>query len=75
MGKVVRVMDKEVLIKKKDEGTKVRVHKEALKYLYLFKAETGKPLYEILNAVVKYSYENESVRREIIRILMSFSGK
>ncbi|MEM1830531.1 MAG: hypothetical protein QXJ97_03245 [Desulfurococcaceae archaeon] len=68
-------MDKEVLIKKRDEGTKVRVHKEALKYLYLFKAETGKPLYEILNAVVKYSYENENARREIIRMLTSSSEK
>ncbi|MEM1876949.1 MAG: hypothetical protein QXH21_09220 [Ignisphaera sp.] len=58
-------------MKKRDEGTKVRVYKETLKYLYLFKAETGKPLYEILNTVIRYAYENENVRREIIRMLTS----
>jgi len=74
MGKVVWSMGEENLIKR-DEGTKIRVHREGLKYLYLFKAETGKPIYEILNVIIKYSYENESVRNNIIRILISQQKK
>ncbi|MEM4621027.1 MAG: hypothetical protein QW607_12550 [Desulfurococcaceae archaeon] len=57
--------------KRRDEGTRVRIDKETMKYLYMFKGETGKPFYKILNTIIKYSYENENVRREIIRLLSS----
>lgn len=56
---------------KKEEATKIKVYRESLKYLYLFKAETNRRLYEILNTIIKYAYENEQVRREIIRLLAS----
>lgn len=52
-----------------EKCTKVKVCGDVLKYLYLFKAETGKPLYEIVNTIVKYSYENDQIRKEIIKIL------
>ncbi|MEM1703662.1 MAG: hypothetical protein QXQ31_06385 [Zestosphaera sp.] len=47
----------------------MRVSKDSLRYLYLFKAETGRPLYVILDTVIRYCYEKEEVRREIVKEL------
>lgn len=52
-----------------EKGTRIRVQKETLKFLYLLKIETEKPIYEIVNKIVKYVYENEDIRKRIIEIL------
>lgn len=53
----------------RERWTRVRVSKDSLRYLYLFKAETGKPLYVILDTLIRYCYEKEEVRREIVKEL------
>jgi len=53
----------------RERWTRVRISKESLRYLYMFKAETGRPLYKILDTVIRYCYEKEEVRREIVKEL------
>lgn len=46
-----------------------RLNKDVMKYLYLIKAETLKPLSEIIAVIVTMVYEDEELRRRVIERL------